>query len=245
MPKPSTVFVWATDANYGAGAFSWSSTANKTAPVAGLIAEGWEPTEHPTAQNLNWNLNLIGQWITYFDLGTYDGNWTVNGNLTVTGTSTLTGNITAGADITVTGKIKFTGDRVMVIPAAAANPPPGGSAWTYAQGEWTVGDTTYLDYPVVVEDGYRITHFAAYANKATNSGITLSAQLIRVNNSDGTLTVVGTATSNANAPGNIPLLQTVNHTVVITDAYFIRCTSDTGPTVDKFRGVEIQYDRPS
>lgn len=125
VPKPSTVFVWATDAAYGASANPWSTDPNKVAPVAGLIAEGWEPTEHPAADNLNWNFNLIGQWIDYIDAGVWDGDLEIDGRLhvnptsptafpqfevsngttlleatTVVGTFTLTGSMVASGDVT-------------------------------------------------------------------------------------------------------------------------------------------------
>lgn len=120
MAKPATVFQFATDANFSAGAFSWSSTPTKVAPAAGLIAQGWVPTAKGAAQNFNWALNLLGQWCVYFDSGnwiddiTIDGTLTVgptvpglppaltvNGNLDVNGTSDFSDDITLATDKTV------------------------------------------------------------------------------------------------------------------------------------------------
>lgn len=84
MAKPSTVFSWATDANYPAGSEAFSGTPTKVAPVSGLIAQGWAPKQKPTAQALNYNLNLIGEWIAYVAAGAFDGPITVTGDLTIT-----------------------------------------------------------------------------------------------------------------------------------------------------------------
>lgn len=66
MPAPVTPLpTWASDANYPAGAAGWNATATKVQPTAGQIAEGWEPSQRPPAQYVNWLLNLICQWILY------------------------------------------------------------------------------------------------------------------------------------------------------------------------------------
>lgn len=70
MARPDTEFEWATDASYPAGAHSWNETATKIAPVAGKIAEGYDPRERPPAQQLNWLLNLIGLWISWLSSAT-------------------------------------------------------------------------------------------------------------------------------------------------------------------------------
>lgn len=52
-------FDWATDANYPAGAATWSGTATKVAPSAGVQADGFAPEDQPPAQWINWLFNGI------------------------------------------------------------------------------------------------------------------------------------------------------------------------------------------
>lgn len=52
-------FDWATDANYPAGAATWSGTATKVAPSAGVQADGFTPEDQPPAQWINWLFNGI------------------------------------------------------------------------------------------------------------------------------------------------------------------------------------------
>lgn len=52
-------FDWATDANYPAGAATWSGTSTKVAPSAGVQADGFAPEDQPPAQWINWLFNGI------------------------------------------------------------------------------------------------------------------------------------------------------------------------------------------
>lgn len=63
--RPTTLPDWATDTNYASGPAN--GTATKVVPNAGLIAQGYKPADEPGAQNFNWQLNLLGQWIAWVD----------------------------------------------------------------------------------------------------------------------------------------------------------------------------------
>lgn len=197
-------------------------------------------------------MNNVGQWVAYFDAGDFIGNFTVNGDLHVTGSAdvdtnlNVDGSVTVTTDVTVTGKIKFTGDRVKIIPHVSAKNTSAGIAWTLATDGWTVADTNYLLYPVEIEDGYRITHFAVYGNKSSSGATTLTAELTRLHKTTGTAGLVGAgASTSANAPGAFSLLEAVNHTTdFVNYSYFIKVYSSTN-AADKFFHAEIQYDRPA
>lgn len=67
MSKPSKVFTWATDAAYVDTGEAWDGVAPTLEPSAGLKAEGFEPATRISARFLNWLLNVIGAWITYWN----------------------------------------------------------------------------------------------------------------------------------------------------------------------------------
>jgi hypothetical protein len=72
---PFNAINWATDANYPAGANTWSGTPTKVAPSAGVQADGFAPRDRPPAQWINWLFNSLvtsGQ-----DLETLVGNATL------------------------------------------------------------------------------------------------------------------------------------------------------------------------
>lgn len=56
MPAPSEFPVWIPD-----------NTTNIIEPSSGQKNTGWLPGQVPPAQYFNWILNLINQWIEYFD----------------------------------------------------------------------------------------------------------------------------------------------------------------------------------
>lgn len=121
MPKPTDLPVWATDANYPAGADPWAETATKVEPLAGEQAAGHAPDQKPPAQYMNWWMHLVYLWIAYVDAGEWDGDLHVTGDLTVDGTvftdtidppgGTLDvlGHLVAGGNIEAAGGHVFSG----------------------------------------------------------------------------------------------------------------------------------------
>jgi hypothetical protein len=65
-------FEWATDANHPAGGDPWSGQPNKTAPTTTRREQGWPPEAQPTAGNLNYVLNEIGDVTADIDTVTDD-----------------------------------------------------------------------------------------------------------------------------------------------------------------------------
>lgn len=61
--KPTQIAEWATDATYTGGAEAGFNT--KSEPTSPRKAEGFEPNTHPKSDEINWQLNLIGQWQKY------------------------------------------------------------------------------------------------------------------------------------------------------------------------------------
>lgn len=62
-PVAPTTFAWSTNSDYAAG--SEIGTPTKSAPPSGRIADGWSPETKPAAQEFNWVVALIAQWIGY------------------------------------------------------------------------------------------------------------------------------------------------------------------------------------
>ena len=67
MARPTEQPLWGTDAVFAAIGKAWDGLANKTDPGAGKKAEGFEPTERPAADYLNWLFNRIYLWTQYLE----------------------------------------------------------------------------------------------------------------------------------------------------------------------------------
>ena len=63
MPAPSTIYDWATNTLASGGPAV--GTPTKVVPSGGLQAEGWEPGDRPSAQNLNELLSNIYLWLNW------------------------------------------------------------------------------------------------------------------------------------------------------------------------------------
>lgn len=59
--------VWASTANYPAGADPWSATPTKVAPGSAYVAAGFGPGQPLPAQVMNWFLNSVTPWLSYQD----------------------------------------------------------------------------------------------------------------------------------------------------------------------------------
>lgn len=251
MTKPTTPFQWATNAAYGAGVLPWSATANKTAPVAGLIAEGWEPVEHPAADNLNWNFNLLGQWSSYLDSGDLEGDHSIDGALTIAGPVVAQDDLQVGVNLEVAGNVTVTGEiyrasqRTLRVPASAAGRGGSGGGFINFTGSalepnGAVGG--FASYPIAVETGTHIKSFLVFGVKLSSAATTLTAVLRRVA-TNGAATALATVTNSGNAPGVITLASgAMDVEVGASDAdacYQLDVFSSTGATGDLFTTCEI------
>lgn len=102
MAKPTDGLPeWASDTDYPADAAPEASTATKVAPTSGQETIGWRPDQIPTAQEMNYWMNLVYQWLTYLDGGSLVGNVLVTGDLHVTGNTQLDGTLAVGDNVTL------------------------------------------------------------------------------------------------------------------------------------------------
>lgn len=67
MARPTILPSWATNTNYVGGPNV--GTPTKVAPSAGRRADGWRNNDVPPAQEENYELGLVGDWINHFDSG--------------------------------------------------------------------------------------------------------------------------------------------------------------------------------
>lgn len=74
--KPGSVPTWATDTNFSSGLESGLPT--KVAVSSGKRAQGWLPAEEPASTNLNYEQNLLGQWLQYISEGHLTGVVTIS-----------------------------------------------------------------------------------------------------------------------------------------------------------------------
>lgn len=64
---------WAENAAFASPGDAWDTDPTKVEPPAGKIAEGWEPTEEPPAEFLNWWQNKVGVLLDYLRLAHVKG----------------------------------------------------------------------------------------------------------------------------------------------------------------------------
>jgi hypothetical protein len=247
MAKPTQTAAWATDANYTGGAEA--GTPTKVEPTAGKKTEGFEPAEEPAAQSLNWWQNLVGTWTAWLN-GIVAGaearlvQRSAAGDLSAS--NTLAADVTFNG-ITSNGTIKFTGTRTLIISAAAAYPSDTGAAWTFSAGEFQIPDTTYLNYPITIESGCRITEYTVFMEKNTNSSGVLWADLCRRHKTGSAVEVLQTVWNDGNAVGDQPLTQLgFTHDVDPDYGYWIRAYSvGIGASTDKFRHALVKFSQPA
>lgn len=67
MARPVDAPEWSSDANYPAGSDAWSATPTKVEPTNGEKAVGAIPQTGFGAQQLNWLIANLGDWINHLD----------------------------------------------------------------------------------------------------------------------------------------------------------------------------------
>lgn len=126
MSRPTTTPEWSTDAAYPAGADPWSGTDTKVEPTSGVKATGAVPQVGFGAQQFNWLVDNLSNWINYLDargLGVFgdgsDGDITADGSTAVAGATrsgsvySLTRDVFWGTAVVSTGvQVKTEGFRI-------------------------------------------------------------------------------------------------------------------------------------
>lgn len=243
MPKPATPFVWATDAVFDAPGEDWDGEANKVAPTAGTIAEGYEPDTRVPADELNHTLNHIGEWTEWLD-----GLWSGDGDLAMDADADITLSGTGSVVITGTGRYKHSTLTLRLYAAKDGVPFIGGSGYAWDNTFFTHGvqaaDLQWV-FAVPLHVGKRITAIRARMRDDASPS-TLMRFLLRSMDKD-TLAYDATidTSSNTDGSGN---LQTISKNVVPTTIaaqkiYEVLC----GPPalnggVCEVIWVEIDYD---
>lgn len=77
MARPSAYPNWATNVNYAGGPNV--GTPTKVVPSAGRMADGWRNNDVPPAQEENYEMDLLNQWIQWLDAGLAANLATLNG----------------------------------------------------------------------------------------------------------------------------------------------------------------------
>lgn len=65
MTTPKIPLPFATDTNFAAGANPWSSTPVRVEPTSGVAAGGAVPGQRPSAQNFNYQVGTINDWVRH------------------------------------------------------------------------------------------------------------------------------------------------------------------------------------
>jgi hypothetical protein len=194
MARPSSLPVWATNANYVGGPAI--GTATCVAPSASAQDEGWEPAQKPGAQNQNWYQNLVYQWVAWLAAGILDGTWQFTGSVT----------FDVGLTIAVNQNITLSGTglykrgarerKIMIANQAVLT----GSAVTEPAGViHLVSNGDAILCPIQVDSGETITEVGMIVNE--DAAMTASVQLIDLTYA-GDGGVGGSASSTAGAALN-------------------------------------------
>lgn len=192
MPKPVIIPTWASDANYPAGAEPEAGTPTKVAPTTGQGTIGWRPDQIPTAQEQNWWMDLVADWLAYLDGANIDGDLTVTGNLLVTNNGVFDGSVyvatnqnfnMSGTGVVIHGEYKISDSAAhrFIIGASGLVVTQGSAPTVFV----TAGNTANFHGPTL-QSGYRCLKM-----KLTGVGTGAStAPTITVGrmNSDGTVT---------------------------------------------------------
>ncbi len=67
MSRPTDAPEWASDASYPAGTDAWSATDTKIEPTSGEKGTGATPQTGFGAQQFNWLLNNLAEWVNHLD----------------------------------------------------------------------------------------------------------------------------------------------------------------------------------
>lgn len=113
---------------------------------------------------------------------------------------------------------------------------------TFNVGFWTTGaGTNPIVYPVEVPEGWTITTWSIYANKASNGASTIHAELDKIDGTTGTASAVGATSANStNAPGFITLgVGSLTEVTATGFSYYVKFVPDSGVAGDKSYGVRV------
>lgn len=242
MPKPvAGIPLWASDLNYPAGAEPEAGTATKAAPTSGQATIGWRPNQIPTAQEQNYWMDLVADWIAYLDAADIAGNLKVTGNLWVTGTSQLDGAVTAP-------NYKYTTAQTNYVPAGHAVSSYGHVLDAPTGGFWPLLTITgQLVYPFAVRAGDRITAWRVYIDKISGAG-TVTAQLRKFGNTAPGVyseTTIGGIASKATTAGvEAMAISGLTEDVGITKGGYHVVVNGGGTTGDITYHLEVDITRP-
>lgn len=241
--KPPTLPTFATSTNYPAGVQPEAGTPTKTVISGPRLATGYRPDEVPTAQDLNWLLNLIGTWTEYLDAP--DGLFDVNGE--VRGTSvTSGGDIEADGNLVAGGDVKH-GDQVLVLSGNAWLPDVSGSSSRNAtpmRTATTAACTLFLPIPLKTGDRIKSIIFAKKGNGTATGDIT-AGDVVKTSAAGADTTIVGA--------GFIPINNIANAwsdtTIDITDTTLaagetVTMTLTLNESGMSLGNVRVIFDRP-
>lgn len=66
MAKPTeSTTQWSSDTNFSSPSDAWDATPTKAEPSSGQKLQGWEPTQKPAAQHLNWLLSTLYKYVAW------------------------------------------------------------------------------------------------------------------------------------------------------------------------------------
>lgn len=221
MSKPTDIPEWSTDANFPAGTDPWSGTPTTVEPSSGQKAAGWNPSQRPPAQYLNWWQNLVYQWVAWLD-SIFDSDGDLYHDTKTLVISPSSGQATTGSDTSWT------------LSAATGNV------------SWTGGGTSWL-VPINLPVGKRITEIRMRSTTDAGTTISMGFYVTRLGGpiDPGDDDDSGTVATSDIAGGDQDTTMTGLTTTITEGGYnyhlFFETVTGAGDT--EIGSIEVDYDR--
>ena len=227
----------------------WVPTgADVVVPSAGEKTSGFQGTQRPPAQYVNWFWELSNQWMDYLNDGDFQGAATFDNTLNVTGLITADAGVTAtsGQSITVSGaagRFKH-GEFTKVLGPSIWYGDVTGTVYisgTVPSAAEQVIAASDSEASIPLDIGERIKEVSVHARQSAAG--TLKASLFTIDD-DGTLSsAIGTATSTTTGAFVELLIGSLTETIAVGKSYFLRLES-TGTGIIYMTNTYIKYDHP-
>lgn len=244
--KPSTVPLWATSPTFAGG--PTAGAANKVAPSSGARAEGYWPGQKPTAEVLNHEANLVGQWCQYLSDGDLDGDHSIDGALDVTGAITtdsldVTADAEVGGDLDVVGDLSVGGrighgDRPLHIGAASFVCDSGFGSLSQLGYLSATGGVAIAYAAIPLPAGKRIRTVTVYYDR--NGAGAVQPKLQRMSPSTGTIATIWTGANDGTGSGIESQSNAPDHEMLATDVYWIAVSLTASG--NRLYGAIVVYD---
>ncbi len=235
--------------------FANTGGADVLVPSSGLRDSGFVDGTPAVPGYVNELFNQAYQWASYIDAGVWSDDLHIEGDLLVDGGTTL-GEVAGRPTFTdgldsdtaiVAPAYYHTEPLTLSIPASMMINPIGDHNGDHHQWLISTGGG-FLYAPIVLPAGSVITAFRVYVAKNTSGSFEISADIVASTYGVDVGVNDNSASSSANAPGNIPMAATGEEIEILAGkSYHLRFegSGSITPNPDAVFHCEVDYTRPA